>query len=91
MMYGTSVWLIEQSSSARGVLVDVVGWSDHVRHTVRKPVHTHPCSGKEYSFKGKTLALRATAAIEGAWKHSVILLRRRVVVGDNDTSLTQNP
>jgi hypothetical protein len=89
MMYGTSVRLIEQSSSARGVLVDVM-WSDHARRTVRKPVHTHPCSGKEYSFKGKTPALRATAAIEGAWKHSVILLRR-AVVGDNDTSLMQNP
>jgi hypothetical protein len=90
MMYGTSVRLIKQSSSARGVLVDVM-WSDHARCTVRKPVHTHPCSGKEYSFKGKTPALRATAAIEGAWKHSVILLRRRAVVGDNDTLLMQNP
>jgi hypothetical protein len=71
--------------------VDVIRWSDHVQCTVCKPVHTHPCSGKEYSFKGKTPALRATAAIEGAWKHSVILLRRRAVVGDNDTLLMQNP
>jgi hypothetical protein len=76
MMYRTLVWLIEQSSSARGVLVDVIRWLDHAQHTVRKPIHTHPCSGKEYSFKGKTPALRATAAIEGAWKHSVILLRK---------------
>ena len=76
MMYGTSVQSLEQSSSARGVLVDVIRWSDHAQCTVCKPVHTHPCSGKEYSFKGKTPALRATAAIEGAWKHSVIFVKK---------------
>ena len=68
MMHGTCIpthpsekdW----GSSARGVLVDVIGWSDHARRTVHSPVHAHACSEKGYSFEGIMLALRATATIE---------------------------
>ena len=77
MMYGTSVWSLEQSSSAWGVLVDVIGWSDHAWRTVHKPDAAYACSASRgwCQLWGQQLQ-------QWAWSIQQFCNEGRAVVGD---------